>query len=554
MINEPPYLQKNDPASRLAMAKSRLIVVGMTFCLAYCLVGIRLTDLMLLREKHEPSVSTALHKDNFRPGRGNIYDRNGMLLATSLPTFSLYADPLHIHNPRESAEALIKVLPEYTVEGLVEKFTKKGRFVWLKRNLTPEQHYSINKLGITGLCFQSEEKRVYPHGETAAHTLGMMDIDGHGVMGAERAFNQELAEGKPIKLALDMRVCHILRKQLKDTITEFRAAGASAVVMDIHKGEIIGAISLPDFDPNLPPKNLSDNYINKSTQSVFEMGSMFKLITVASALDSGVVDMNSRYDATRPIHFARHTIHDYKAKNIWMSIPEIIKYSSNIGAAKVAMDMGKDLQQEYLKRLRLFNPPEVEFVEKGSPLYPKQWRDINTMTISFGHGIAVTPIHMANAIGSLINGGKYYKPSFLLHDTPPEGEEIFVPETTKKMCDLMRLVVTEGSGRKADVENYDVGGKTGSAEMVQGGRYAKNEIIASFVAAFPMKSPKYVVLVSVEKPVGNARTFGYRTGGWVAAPAAKEIICQIGPLLGVKPTLTKTEPDANAVSTQCITE
>lgn len=522
----------------LETGRTRLLVAGMVMTMAFAAVAGRLVDLAVLEGGYEPRTARGGGGESPASGRANIIDRNGMILATSLPTVSLYADPTEVLDPEEAVDALVAVLPEADRGELAKKLTGKGRFVWLARNLTPKQHYRINRLGLPGIGFHKGERRVYPHGALASHVLGLTDIDGRGVAGMERQFDRELRSREgALRLSIDLRVQSAMRDELAAAMAEFKAIGAAGLVMDAVSGEILAMVSLPDYDPNQPSLMPANAAFNRAAKGVYEMGSTFKLFTAAMALDSGTVDLNDGYDASRPIRISRFTISDYHAKNRWLSVPEILVYSSNIGAAKMAMDVGTDGQRQYLRRFGLTRPAALELPEVGSPLLPEVWRPINTMTISYGHGISVSPVQLVAGVASLINGGLYRSPTLLKADpgkTPP-GRRVIAEETSKQMRGLMRLVVSQGTGRKADVAGYLVGGKTGTADKSSRRGYAESATLSSFIGAFPMNDPRYVVLAMLDEPVGNKRTFNYATGGWVAAPAVGKVISAMAPMLGLAP-------------------
>jgi len=526
----------------LETGRNRLMVAAAVMTLAFGVIGARLVDLTVMDTGGEPrraNVSTAATEV---VSRADILDRNGIVLATSLPTASLYADPKSVLDPVEAATKLSKVLPELDRDALLKKLTSNGRFVWLDRNLTPQQKFDVNRLGLPGIAFQQGERRVYPHGRLASHILGLTTVDGEGVAGIERRFDQSLRSGGgAVNLSIDIRAQAILQEELAATIDEFRAIGAAGVIMNVNTGEIIAMASLPDYDPNDPVGVTGEAGFNRATKGVYEMGSTFKLFTAAMALDTGTVTLKSGYDASKPIKIARFRINDYHAKNRWLSVPEIILHSSNIGSAKMAMDVGTEGQQDYLGRFGLLRASDLELPEIGAPLLPATWRPINTMTISYGHGIAVSPVQLANGVSSLVNGG-FKRPSTLLkaEGSVGAGHRVVSARTSKQMRGLMRLVVNSGTGRKAEVPGYLIGGKTGTADKQKGRGYDRSQRIASFVGAFPMTNPRYTVLVVVDEPKGTKRTFNYATGGWVAAPAVGRIVSRIGPVVGIAPDMNAT--------------
>ena len=529
----------------LETGRTRLLVTGVIFCLAFLVVAGRLVDLAVLGPSVEPRLVVAgtSAAQDFR--RADVVDRNGVLLATSLPTASLYADAREVIDPRQAAAGLVKVLPDLDHEQVLAKLTSAARFVWLRRNLTPRQTYAVNRLGIPGLYFLEAENRVYPQGREAAHVLGLTDVDGRGIAGVERFFDGLLRRGGgPLKLSIDIRIQALLRRELAAAVTEFEALGAAGLVLDVRSGETLGMVSLPDFDPNVPASANGEAAFNRAAKGVYEMGSTFKLISTAIALDSGTVTLRDGYDATKPIRVARFTISDFHARNRWLSVPEILVYSSNIGAAKMALDVGGATQRAYLDRFGLLKSAATELPEVGVPLSPARWRDINTMTIAYGHGIAVSPVHLAGAVGAIVNGGIRMPVTILKHHqgTPRLGERVVSAETSSAMRRLMRLVVRRGTGRKADVPGYRVGGKTGTAEKLAGRRYRADALISSFVGVFPTDAPRYVILVLIDEPKGNKASFGYATGGWVAAPVVGRLVRRIAPLIGLGPAGKEKEP------------
>jgi cell division protein FtsI (penicillin-binding protein 3) len=526
--------------------RNRLLVTSVVITMAFAAIGARVVELTVFKAGGEPKLAHIDPSPAAPVGRADIVDRNGILLATSLPTASLYADPASVLNAGEAADSLMRVLPGLDRGDVLAKLKSKGRFVWISRNLTPKQQYQVNRLGLPGFGFQRGERRVYPHGRLAAHVLGLTDVDGRGIAGMEKRFDQTLRAGNHTELALDLRIQAMLRQELAATMREFRAIGATGLVLDADSGEIVAMVSLPDFDPNEPATAHGDAGFNRAAKGVYEMGSTFKLFTAAMALDSGTVNLDSRYDASEPIQVSRFTIRDFHAKNRWLSVPEIILHSSNIGAAKMAVDVGTRAQKDYLGRLGLLKPAAIELPEVGKPLTPQRWREINTMTIAYGHGLAVSPVQLVSGVAALVNGG-IFVPSTLLKrrpGAPVPGRRVLSAETSEQMRGLMRLVVQSGTGRKAAAQGYAVGGKTGTADKLAVRGYRKDATISSFVGAFPIHDPRYVVLVLVDEPKGNERTFNYATGGWVAAPAVGRVVSRMATLIGMVP---KRKPVAGPI-------
>jgi len=527
----------------LDQGRTRLLVTGVMFALAFGVLGVRLVDLTRHGKSGAPQwqAMTKSKTENTVVVRGDVRDRFGNILATSLPTQSLYVDSREALKGDDAAvvaDSLLTVLPNLNREHLIAKIKKGGRFQWIERNLTPDQVWAVNNLGLLGFGFRREERRVYPYGPTFAHVIGYTDVDGRGISGVERTFEGRLGnEGEPVDLSIDMRVQAILHDELTKAKDRFSALGAAGVVMDVNTGAIVAMVSLPDFDPNKPAGSLGQRGFNRATKGVYEMGSTFKLFTTAMALDTGTVGLTDGYDASEPIRIARFTINDFHAKKRWLSVPEILVYSSNIGTAKMALDVGMKKQKEYLTRFGLLSTPDVELPEVGSPLFPVRWGDISTMTIAYGHGIAVSPLQVAAGVSALVNGGIMLPPTLMKQTSAslPRGAQVLKAKTSEAMRSLMRLVVRGGTGKNADVQGYLVGGKTGTAEKQAGGRYDKKALISSFVGAFPMTKPRYVVLAVVDEPKGIKATYGYATGGWVAAPVVKGVIERMGPLYGLVP-------------------
>ena len=520
------------------LGRTRLLITSALFAAAFAVVAIRLVDVTVLGERKASHLAEGSGAIIHQVSRADIVDRNGVLLATSLKTASLFANPRVIPNAGKAAAGLVSILP-YLDEGKTRARLGDGpNFVWIKRHLTPRQQYDVNRLGIPGLEFQNEERRIYPAGKLASHVLGHTDIDSKGQMGIERKFDGELKNRQtPLQLSLDTRIQHTLRRELFRSMTEFSAIGAAGIVMDVNNGEILGMVSLPDFDPNQLDAVGPEARFNRVTQGVYEMGSTFKIFTTAMALDLGKVTMQGGYDATDPIRISRHVIRDYHAKKRWLSVPEIFMYSSNVGSAKMALHVGPTGQRGFLRNLGLLEPSPVELAEIGAPLVPARWRDINAMTISFGHGIAVSPIQLVASVAAMVNGGILYSPTIIKRPVgrPLFGKRVIKPATSEKIRRLLRLVVAQGTGRKARAEGYLVGGKTGTAEKVVGRRYKTKALMSSFVGAFPMNAPRYVVFAMLDEPSGTEKTHGYATGGWVAAPIVGSVISRIGPMLGMRP-------------------
>jgi cell division protein FtsI (penicillin-binding protein 3) len=519
-------------------ARHRLVIAGALFALAFVIVALRLVDVTILKEVHEPR-SVRLPKTELQMERADIVDRNGVLLATSLATGSLYANPKLVLDPAVAAARLSRVLPGINEREAATKLASDRSFVWLRRNLTPKEQYAVNRLGIPGLFFQNEERRVYPHGSLTSHVVGFTDIDKRGLAGIEQYFDDRLKQSvDPLRLSLDIRVQHLVREELAAAVEEFRAIGGAAMVLDVHTGELLAMVSLPDFDSNAPGQAEAETRFNRNTLGVYEPGSTFKIFNTAMALDYGTTTMTGGYDATKPIQVSRFTISDYKGQKRWLSVPEIFMYSSNIGSVRMAVDVGRDRQRDFLGRFGFLKTPSIELPEVGGPLIPSPWREINSMTIAFGHGISITPLQLLSGTAAIVNGGML-RPVTLLRrdeDAPrPAGTRVISARTSDHMRRLMRLVVEKGTAKSSNVPGYVVGGKTGTAEKIVNGRYKRDARISSFVGAFPMNAPRFVVYAMLDEPKGNKATMGYATAGWVVAPAVGRIVTRVAALYGVSP-------------------
>ncbi len=479
--------------------------------------------------------------------RPKIYDRNGGLISSNLTTSSLYVNPQIMIDKEIAAKELSKIFPDLDEKNLLEKFNSDKAFLWIKRILHPQQKYKVNELGIPGLMFKDEEKRIYPHANYFSHTVGMVGVDGKGLGGLERyidgvknkedIYEDGNIEENKIKTTLDIKVQSVVREELIQQLKKHHAKRAVAIVLDVNDGGVISSVSLPDYDPNISSSIEEKSLFNAATMANYEMGSTFKPLTFAMAFEENKIKMWSSFDASKQIEISRFTINDFHAQKRRLSVPEILMYSSNIGTAKIAERLGDELMQKYFRKLGFYDKLDIEVAEKTKPIMPKTWREVTTLTSSYGHGIAVSPMHIASAFASTINGGYLYQPTILKNKTS-NGVKVFSKDTSDKMRKLLRLVVgnKEGSGKKADVDGYFVGGKTGTAEKLDSrGRYSKHVLISSFIGVFPMNDPQYLVLVLLDEPKATKDTWGFATGGWVAAPVVGNIIERIGPILKVQP-------------------
>jgi len=533
-------------AQALDTARHRLVIGGMLFAVAFAVVAGRLIDVTLFTQAREPRVARVPNTGPLELSRADIVDRNGVLLATSLVTQSLYANPKLVANPEATARRLAGVLPGLDEKTVRDRLASDQRsFVWIRRSLTPRQQYEVNRLGVPGLFFQREERRVYPHGVLASHVVGFSDLDNRGLAGAEQAFDERLkADREPVKLAIDIRAQHVLREEIKRTVDEFKAIGGMGVLLDVATGETLAMVSLPDFDSNAPGLADDDSRFNRNTLGTYEMGSTFKMFTAAMGFDAGAVRMADSWDASRPYTVGRFTISDFRGKNRWLTTPEVFIYSSNLGALRMVQRIGVERQRDFMDRVGFLRPSPVELPENSHPIVPKPWREINALTIAYGHGITVSPMQLVAASAASVGGG-ILRPTTILArdpDAPVPGQRVMSAAASAQLNQLMRLNVERGSGRSAEVAGYFVGGKTGTAEKIQRGGYKKNARISSFVASFPAHDPKYVLLVMVDEPQAKRDTGAYATGGVVAAPAAGRIIARVAPLLGVAPVREPPAP------------
>ena len=519
----------------LEVGKSRLLVVGAVFALAFLGVMARMGDLSLGDLSGSRQANAALPGQTIETLRGDIRDRNGEVLATTAPMYSLTANPREIRNVDDAAERIAAALPGLDEDTLRKRLSGKQQFVYLARHLSPREAAAAHSLALPGLSLMEQPKRLYPHGALTGHVVGFSDIDTHGLSGVERGLDRTLTSGAAVDLSIDLRIQHLVAEELSKTIEEFEAIGGAAIVLDVDSGEILALVSLPTFDPSVPAEADKSERFNRASLGVYEMGSIFKLFTAAMALDSGAANLTDGFDATEPIRIGRHRIRDFKPKNRWLSLSEILVYSSNIGSARVAVALGGERQRTYLRALGLLDQAPLELPENGRPLAPSVWRDVNTMTISFGHGLAVTATQTAAAVAALVNGGYRVEPTLIKGGSSSVRERIFKDETSETMRWLMRLVVKRGTGGKSDVPGYFMGGKTGTAEKLVNGRYARDRRMASFAGAFPMDAPRYLVFATIDEPKPQKHTHGYATGGWVAAPLAGRVVQRIAPLLGISP-------------------
>jgi cell division protein FtsI (penicillin-binding protein 3) len=539
-------------AQRRLKGQNRMRLLSIGFTAFFAAIGLQLAQLTLLH--HTASVNPELAAHEPRSPRPDIVDRNGLVMATDISVYSLFADPRKIIDVDEAVELLTATISDLDAKSLRDKLKQPGRaFVWLKRQVNPELRDAIYNLGIPGVGFVDERKRVYPLGRLAAHTIGYVDVDSKGIAGIENyldgqgaiytaSLNQpETHTTAPAELSLDMNVQQAVTDEVAKAVIKFKAKAGGGIIMDVHTGEIIALASLPDYNPNAEDKRLTSDQQNKLTSGVYELGSVIKAVTFAMAFDYGTANLQSTYDTRQALVIGSAKIHDFHAEHKVQTVSEVFTNSSNIGTAKMALQVGIENHYEFLQRVGLLDKLITEVPETAKPLLPRHWSKLASATAAFGHGFAVQPLQGLSVIADFINGGMAVPPTFLKR-SPEEAaalsHRIVKAETSDKMRYLFRLNVEKGTGSKADVIGYRVGGKTGTAEKVIHGHYSKDKSLATFIGAFPMDKPKYAIFVMLDEPQAIPETFGFATAGWNAVPTAAKIIERIAPILGVKPIFT----------------
>jgi cell division protein FtsI (penicillin-binding protein 3) len=490
------------------------------------------------------------------PERGDIIDRDGQPLARTIDAWTIAIHPSKVIGDKlELARSLARLLPEHDEATYFAMLKSDKPFYYLRRRAPPSLVQAVNALGEPGVALQREPDRLYPQTSLAAHVIGYTDVDGHGVAGMERAFDEQLSapqtRDKPLTLSISSRIQQALEHELLEAMTHFSAIGAAGIIMDIHTGEVLAMTSLPQLNPNAAGSGSEEARFNRATLGVYELGSTFKPFTVAMAMDAGIVkSFGQMYSCPKELPAYGHVVHDTHPYGRMCSVAEIMKESSNIGTAQIADQLGAARQKEFLKKMGFLDPVRVELRERGRTLTPgSRWGPFETMTVGFGHGIAVTPLHLATGYATLFNGG-VYRPATLLkvdrNHPVPQGVRVFSENTSYKMRSLLRLVVTEGTGKKADAPGYRVGGKTGTAEKLANGRYTSAAVVTSFAGVFPMDEPRYVMVMMLDDPKATAETYGFHTAAWNIGPAFGMTVSRIAPMLGVRPDKNR-EPDMSLV-------
>ena len=539
-------------STRLDKSGGRIRQLALILCLAYAGIGAKLIKLGL---SSEPPQTLKVAVDQAASGaRPDLLDRNGQVLATDVRTLSVFAEPRRIIDKDEAVELITAVLPDVNAKELRERLSSKKGFVWVKRQVTPKEQQEIFHLGLPGVGFVPENKRVYPNGPIGAHVIGFVDKDNIGIAGMEKYLDQQSLTDphvagftvdpdslKPVRLSLDLKATHALRDELEAGLEKYQAKAGAGAIIDVNTGEIIALESLPDYDPNDPPdmtKESSKDKINRVNVGVYEMGSTFKAISISMALDSGKVNLGSRVDARDSLRYGRFTIHDFHATHRVLTVPEVFTHSSNIGTARMALMVGVQGHQAFLRKMGQLDRLRTELPESAEPLVPKRWTELNTMTIAFGQGLNVAPIQALMAVAALVNGGHMIVPTFLTRNEAvamASSHRVVSEQTSESMRYLMRSNATHGSASFANIEGYYVGGKTGTADKIIHGHYSQDKVFTTFMAITPADKPKYLYMVLYDQPQAVAGDGGYHTAAHNAGRVAGLLIRRVQPLEGVAP-------------------
>lgn len=520
-----------------ALAYDRLTLVMLLFVGAIFLIAARLTHLQIAGP-----AEGAAGKGTAFAARGDIVDRNGVVLATTIEAWAIGIQPGSIHGDKaDLAAKLNELMPEQTAEWYLAQLNRPVPYTYIRRNADPRLVEAVNALGEPGITFRKEPERLYPQGALASHVLGWVRPDGVAPAGVELSLEERLladnGRGAPVELSLDSRVQAIMEDELGKAMTSLQATGGTGIILDADTGEVIALASAPTFNPNVPRGSSEAMLRNNATQNPYELGSTFKPLTVAAALEAGVTQPSERWDAVTPLMIGNRSKTDYRSAGRWLTVPEVLTKSSNIASARIGERVGIEGMDRMFRGLHFHERPALELREVTGTQYPRPWSKPTLQTASFGHGISITPLHLANAYAALVNGGVYRPATLLKLNQATAGERVFSEETSAKMRQMLRLVVLYGSGKKAGAEGFRVGGKTGTAEKLVNGAYS-NTNVSTFAGAFPMDRPRYVILVMVDSPQGNAETGGQTTAGWTAAPVVAAVIARAGPLLGIIPSAT----------------
>lgn len=536
-----------DMATRgaLQQANARITIVMLVFGLCFAIIAGRLFQLSVMNYQSRQFTPSVL-KTEIDFSRYNILDRNGMILATSIPTKDLSVNPKKVKakDRAEVARNLASVLSDVSEEEILKKLNSSGSFRYIKRKITPQEQQDVNWLGYYFLQETPGEKRVYPQGNLFSHLLGTVDIDNYGTSGLEKAYDKTL-QHKDLVLSLDITVQEIVRKTLQEQIAKYKATGGMSLVMDVRTGEVIASVSLPDYDPNQPINDKGKNLFNKATLGVYEFGSVFKLFTVAMGLDNKLIKPTDSFDATKPIKLNRKIITDFRGQNRSLLVPEVLIHSSNIGAYRIASKVGYQKHRDFLKKLGFYEPLPILLPERARTQVPrsKKWSESTIATVSYGYSISVSPLHVISAVSALVNGGYYRVPTFLKDGNKGKPEFQVVSEKTSQIMRHMMWGVINWQITEKDLGyGYAIGGKTGTANLIKNGKYLQGSSRTSFVGAFPMNDPKYAVMVTLEDPKVIPETKGFNNAGWNAKPTGLMIMERIASYLGIAPEEPWAQP------------
>ncbi|HJD64520.1 MAG TPA: penicillin-binding protein 2 [Rickettsia endosymbiont of Sericostoma sp.] len=527
--------------------KIRLFIVSFCFAVFFCGLSYRL---IIVATNGYVKPEYQVKSSNFRK---EIVDRNGNLLAVNLPSSSLFVNPQKVINPEQSLERLSKILPEIDKTKLLAELKGNKSFVWVKRDLLPKEQEAVLNLAMPGFSFEQEQKRIYTFSNLLSHVIGYVGRDLAGLAGLERSYDKFLTNSdfdlaqpeqlkKPLELSIDVRLQNILNEEIDKTLKEFSAIGAVGIIANPNNGEILALISKPDFNPHYPSSAKSEELFNMASLGIYEMGSVFKTLTMAVGFDTDAIAMNDAYDISY-MKVGAFNVKDYHPRHGWHSVPEIFLHSSNIGVSQIMLEVGKNDFKKYLKRLGLLDQLKIELPERGTPLFPsdKRWSDLTSVVMSYGYGISISPLHFIQAVLPVVNGGTLYDLTLIKRqDEPLVGTKVFSEKTSKQMSELFRFVVKEGTGRRADVKGYLVGGKTGTAEKLTADghgkrRYLKNSRMSSFLGVLPASNPQYVIFIMFDEPKGTKESFGFATAGWTAAPTVGRVLERMVSLYGIEP-------------------
>ena len=526
-----------EPAKSRQIARGRLRLLSIPAALCFITIAAKATNLSVFTEDPRKISQAAVSIAE----RGPILDRRGRLIASTVPVMVLHADPQKLLSPAVTAAQLAPYLPKKTEEQIQHMLKRKTRYVELDRKITPKRHAEILNLGLPGVFITPTTARLYPQGREAAHLVGAVDTDGKGIAGIELSQNATLAAGAAVHLSIDLGVQAIIRRTLSQQIEKFEAVGGVGLMLDMKTGELLSLVSLPDFDPNHLMASTDDARFHQAAKGVFEMGSIFKILNTAIALETGAVTPEDQIDVRNPMRISGFTINDYHPLKRDLNISEILVHSSNIGSAHIVERVGPATQKAYMEKLGLLVPTRLEIPENAHPIVPARWGRLSSITIAYGHGLSVSPVQAAAAISAAAGTGDLIAPTLLKREAGQTAERIriFSEQTTKAVRSMMRLVVSHksGTGNFAEAPGYLVGGKTGTAEKIINKGYNKKSNRVSFVGTFPAHDPAYLIFVMVDEPKGQKESYGYATAGWVAAPAIKKIVEQTAPLLGVEPVI-----------------